>query len=125
MRIGWLFGIEPHAAEEVLACRGLAAEEVAVVPGEASVEAVEGEEDLRGASSAVEEGAEVGGADMFAPSPGKSSWTMTAASHGNRRANQDIIYAVSMETWWYDVVTNNVQTVLMFSVLLLLAVFRK
>lgn len=124
MRIGWLFGIELHAAEEVLACRGLAAE-VAVVPGEASVEAVEGEEDLRGASSAVEEGAEVGGADMFAPSPGKSSWTMTAASHGNRRANQDIIYAVSMETWWYDVVTNNVQTVLMFSVLLLLAVFRK
>lgn len=70
-----------------------------MVPGEASVEAVEGEEDLRGASSAVEEGAEVGGADMFAPSPGKSSWTMTAASHGNRRANQDIIYAVSMETW--------------------------
>lgn len=125
MRIGWLFGIELHAAEEVLACRGLAVEEVAVVPGEASVEAVEGEEDLRGASSAVEEGAEVGGADMFAPSPGKSSWTMTAASHGNRRANQDIIYAVSMETWWYDVVTNNVQTVLMFSVLLLLAVFRK
>lgn len=122
MRIGWLFGIELHAAEEVLACRGLAAEEV---PGEASVEAVEGEEDLRGASSAVEEGAEVGGADMFAPSPGKSSWTMTAASHGNRSANQDIIYAVSMETWWYDVVTNNVQTVLMFSVLLLLAVFRK
>lgn len=125
MRIGWLFGIELHAAEEVLACHGLAAEEVAVVPGEASVEAVEGEEDLRGASSVVEEGAEVGGADMFAPSPGKSTWTMTAASHGNKRANQDIIYAVSMETWWYDVVTNNVQTVLMFSVLLLLAVFRK
>lgn len=125
MRIGWLFGIELHAAEEVPACLGLAAEEVAAVLGEVPGEAVEGEEDLRGASSAVEEGAEVGGADMFAPSPGKSTWTMTAASHGNKRANQDIIYAVSMETWWYDVVTNNVQTVLMFSVLLLLAVFRK
>lgn len=60
---------------------------------EEGVEAVEEEaveEDLRGASS-VAEGAEVGGADMFAPSPGKFTWAMTATSHGSRWTNQDIM----------------------------------
>lgn len=37
------------------------------------------EEDLRGASS-VAEGAEVGGADTFAPSPGKFTCAMAAAN---------------------------------------------
>lgn len=42
---------------------------------------VEEEEDLRGTNSVVEEGAEEGGADMFAPLPGKFTWAMTATIH--------------------------------------------
>lgn len=72
------------------------------VVGEVEEEA----EDLRGASSVVGEGAEVGGADMSAPSPGKVTWALTAAFHGNKWTNQDIRYTVSMETcpWWDDIV---------------------
>lgn len=108
MRIAWLHGTGLRGAEEALGCRGLAGEEVAVALGEEAAvveEGVEEEagEDLRGASSAVAEAAEVGGADTFAPSPGKGA--MTAAFHGNKWTNQDIIYTVSMETWLDDVVT--------------------
>lgn len=106
-RIGWLRGTELHEAEEEPGSRGLVVEEAAATleaaVGEAGEE--EEEEDLKGASSAVVEGAEVGGADTSALSPGKLTWAMTAASNGNKRTNQDIIYAISMETWWYDVVT--------------------
>uniref|UniRef100_A0AAQ5ZEP6 Virilizer N-terminal domain-containing protein n=1 Tax=Amphiprion ocellaris TaxID=80972 RepID=A0AAQ5ZEP6_AMPOC len=58
-----------------------------------------------GASSAAGEAAEAGGADMFAPSPGKLTWTVTAAPRGTKWTNRDSAYAVSMETWRYDVVT--------------------
>lgn len=106
VHIGWLHGTEPRGAEEAPGCHGLAGEEAAAVLEEAVGEEEEEEgEDLRGASSVVGEGAEVGGADMFAPSPGKLTWVMTAAFHGNIWTNQDIIYTVSMETWWDDVVT--------------------
>lgn len=98
--------------EEALDCRGLAGEGeeeeaavAAVLEGEVEVEEEEGVEDLRGASSAVGEGAEAGGADTFAPSPGKLTWAMTVAFHGNIWTKQDIKYTVSMETWWDDVVT--------------------
>lgn len=92
VHIGWLHGTEPRGEEEVPGCRGLAVEEVAAVLEEAVGEVEEGGEDLRGASSVVGEGAEVGGADMCAPSPGKFTWAMTAAFHGNIWTNQDIIY---------------------------------
>lgn len=104
VHIVWLHGTEPHGVEEAPGFHGLAVEEVAAVLEEAG-EVEEGGEDLRGASSVVGEGAEVGGADMFAPSPGKSTWAVTAAFHGNIWTNQDIIYTVSTETWWDDVVT--------------------
>lgn len=105
MHIGWLHGTEPCEEEVVPGCRGLAGEEVAAALEEAVGEVEEGGEDLRGANSVGVEEAEVGGADMFAPSPGKFTWAMTAAFHGNVWTNQDIIYTVSMETWWDDVVT--------------------
>lgn len=108
MRIGWPCGIEFHAAEEAPGCRGLAAE-AAAVPEEEPGEAAEGEEDLRGANSAVEEGAVVGGADMFAPSPGKPTWTLDCSL--SRQQTGQSGHAVSMEAWRCDVVTNNVQTV--------------
>lgn len=102
--IGWLHGTESRGEEEVPGCHGLAVEEAAAAALEEAAEEVEeGVEDLRGANSAVGEGAEVGGADTFAPSPGKFTWIMTAAFNGNVRTNQDIIYTVSMETWWDDV----------------------
>lgn len=78
MLTGWPFGIDSHEAEEARDCRGLVEEEPAL-----RVEGEEEEEgDLRGASSAVGEEVEVGGADMFAPSPGKSTWAVTSASRG-------------------------------------------
>lgn len=73
MLIVWLHGTELCEAEEEPGCPGSVEEEALVQ---------EEEEDLRGASSVVEEGAEEGGADMFAPSPGKFTWAMTAAIHG-------------------------------------------
>lgn len=63
MRIAWLHGTELCEEEEEPGCPG-SVEEEALVWGEE-------EEDLRGANSVVEEGAEEGGADTFAPSPGK------------------------------------------------------
>lgn len=105
---------EPHGEEEARDCRGLAEEEeVAVaVPeeeeeqqGEEEEEQGEQEEDLRGASSAAEEGAEVGEADTSAPSPGELTWALTAAFRGNTRTNQDTMSAVSMETGQDDVAT--------------------
>lgn len=75
--IVWLLGTEPREDEEALGCLGSVREEVA-----AALEAeVEWEEagDLRGANSVVGEEVEEGGADMFAPSPGKFTWAMTAA----------------------------------------------
>lgn len=91
VHIVWLQGTELLGAEEALGCHGLVGEEVAAALEEEAV-AVEGEgaEDLRGASSAVGEGAEVGGAGMFAPSPGKFTWEMTAAFLGHKWTNQDI-----------------------------------
>lgn len=90
---------------------------MAEVPEEGVVVGVEEEaveEDLRGASS-VAEGAEVGGADTFAPSPGKVTWAMTAAFHGSKWTNQDIMYTVSTETWWNDVtMTYRLNVVLCF-----------
>lgn len=50
----------------------------------------EEEEDLRGANSVVGVGVEVGGADMCAPSPGKFSWAVTAASHDYKWTNQNL-----------------------------------
>lgn len=102
--IGWLHGTEPRGEEEALDCHGSAGEE-GVAALEEAVGEVEEAEDLRGANSVVVgEGAEVAGADTFAPSPGEFTWAMTAAFHGNARTNQDIKYTVSMETWWDDVV---------------------
>lgn len=69
------------------------------MPEEEVVEVVE--EGHKGASSVAEE-AEVGGADTFAPSPGKFTWAMTAACQG-QWTNQDVMYTVSTETWWDDV----------------------
>lgn len=69
---------------------------------EEAAEGVEEGEDLRGASLEVEE-AEVGGADMSAPSPGKFTWALTAAFYRSKWTNQDIIYTVSMGTSWNDV----------------------
>lgn len=89
MRTDWLQGTEPHGEEEAPGCHGLVEEEE-----EVAVLGVEGEEeeeeDLRGASSVEGEVAEGGGADMFAPSPGKYTWALTAAFHGNIWTNQDI-----------------------------------
>jgi len=110
--IAWLFGIEFRGAEEAPGCHGSVGEEVQAALAE---EAAEEEEDLRGANSVVGEAAEVGGADMCAPSPGNFTWAMTAASQGYKWTNKDVMYAVSMETWWYDVFA---MTVLMFYVLL-------
>lgn len=104
MLTGWLHGTEPHGEEEALGCRGLVGEEAAAALEGGVVEEEEGE-DLRGASSVVGEGAEGGGADMFAPSPGKPTWALTEAVYDNIWTNQDIKYTVSMETWWDDVVT--------------------
>lgn len=99
VHIVWLHETECRGEEEALGSLGLVVEEAAaVLEGE-------GEEDLRGASSVVGEGVEEGGGDMFAPSPGKLTWAMTAAFHGNVWTNLDIIFTVSMETWWDDVVT--------------------
>ncbi|KAF7669699.1 hypothetical protein LDENG_00147220 [Lucifuga dentata] len=95
VHIVWLHGTVLHGAEEALGCRGLVGEEAAAALEE---EVEEEEGDLRGVSSVVGEGAEVGGAGMFAPSPGKFTWAMTAAFLGNKRTNQDIIFTVSMET---------------------------
>lgn len=107
MHIGWLHGTEPQGEEEALGCPGLAGEEAAVVavtlPAAEEVAAVVGEEggeDLRVTNSVVGEGMEVGGADMFAPSPGKFTVEMTAAPHCNIWTNKDIIYTVAMETLW-------------------------
>lgn len=71
--IGSPFGIEPRGAEEVRGCRGWAEQE-ALLPLEE-----EEEGDLRGASSVVVEGAEVGGVDTYALSPGKFTWAVTSA----------------------------------------------
>lgn len=89
-----LHGTELHEEEEAPGCRGLAGEEAAAVLGEEGEEEEE-VEDLRGASSVVVEGVEVAEADMFAPSPGKFTWAMTAAFHGNIWTNEDIIYILS------------------------------
>ncbi len=86
----WLQGTEPHGEEEAPGCHGLVEEEAAAVAVLEVEEEEEEEEDLRGASSVEEEGAEGGGADMFAPSPGKFTWALTAAFHGNIWTNQDI-----------------------------------
>lgn len=73
MRIVWPRGTEHCEEEEELGCPGSVEEEALVREEE--------EEDLRGVNSVVE-GAEEGGADTFAPSPGKITWAMTAAIHG-------------------------------------------
>lgn len=98
VRTVWLHGTELHGAEEAPDSRGLV--------GEVGVQALEVEEeevgeDLRGASSVVEEG----GADTFAPSPGEFTWAMAAAIRGRIWTNLDIINTVSMETGLDDVVT--------------------
>lgn len=104
VHIVWLHETELRGEEEAPGCLGLVGEEAAaVLEGEGEEE--EGEEDLRAASSVVGEGVEEGGADMFAPSPGKATWAMTAAFRGNIWTNRDILNTVSMETWWDDVVT--------------------
>lgn len=72
MHIVWLHGTELCEEEEALGCPGSVEEEVLVQ---------EEEEDLRGANSVVEEGTEAGGADTFAPLPGKFTWAMTATIH--------------------------------------------
>lgn len=74
MLIVWLHGTELCEEEEELGCPGSAEEETLAWEEE--------EEDLRAANSVAEEGAEEGGVGMFAPSPGKFTWTMTAAIHG-------------------------------------------
>lgn len=87
MRIGWLHETEPRGVEGALGSPGSAGEE----EEEAAVPVVEGvevqgvaevqeeeDEDLRAASSAVEEAAEEDGADTCAPSPGEGcsfSWS--------------------------------------------------
>ncbi|TKS82029.1 Protein virilizer -like protein [Collichthys lucidus] len=90
VHIDWLHGIELHVEEEALDCRGLVGEgeeeeeeeQAAVLEGQVEVEE-EGVEDLRGASSAVGEGAEAGGADTFAPSPADEMMmqTMMTVTH--------------------------------------------
>lgn len=80
-RTDWLLGTEFREDGEALGCLGSAREEAAAAP-EAEVE-WEGAEDLRGANLAVGEEVEEGGADTFAPSPGKSTWAMTAACRDN------------------------------------------
>lgn len=75
MCIVWLHGTGLCEEEEALGCPGSVEEEEVLVQEE------EEGEDLRGANSLVEEGAEEGGADMFAPSPGKFTWALTATIH--------------------------------------------
>lgn len=91
MHIVWLHETEPRGGEEALGFPGSAGEEEeAAAPGEAAVEVqeevevVEVDEDLRAASSAVGEGAEEGGADTCAPSPGEGAGTLQLfmATHG-------------------------------------------
>lgn len=89
----------------------------AVQEGEAGEEEEAEVEDLRGASSVVGEEVEEGGADTFAPSPGKLTWDVTAASNGDKWTNQDIIYTDSMKCGETMLSHGRTDSVLMFYVL--------